>query len=86
MLSHKPCIVVICINTCRAATRRAEEEFASVGDQDYQVPPLEEVPMGDQVPNSFPPMNNRDICGFPHFNSIYYLSSFSNPIHAGSND
>ena len=33
----------------------------NVGDQDNQVPPLEEVSMGDQVPDVPPPMTDRDI-------------------------
>ena len=41
VLSPKPCIVLIGVNTRRQASRRAEEEMANVGDQDNQMPPQE---------------------------------------------
>ena len=56
VISPKPCIVVIGMNTRREAGRKAEEEMANVGayenqvpPQDNQVLPFEEVAMGDQV-------------------------------------
>ena len=45
VLSPKSFIMVIGMN------RRAEEQKSNAGDQDNQVPPLEEVSMGDQTLN-----------------------------------
>ncbi|TMX03040.1 hypothetical protein EJD97_018676, partial [Solanum chilense] len=42
-------------------TRRAVEGIAKAGVQNHQVPPLEEVGMGDQVMVNPPPMTNGDI-------------------------
>ena len=39
----------------------AKEEMANVGDQDNQVPLLEEVDMGDQVPEVPPRMTDGEI-------------------------
>ena len=56
------------MNTRREAERRSEKGIANVGvyyneapPQDNQVPPLEEVTMGDQVPVAPPQMINGDI-------------------------
>ena len=56
VISPKPYIMVIGMNTRRATTRRAEEGIATVGaidnkapPQDNQVPPFENVGMGDQI-------------------------------------
>ena len=61
VLSPKPCNVVIGMNTRRAAARRVEKEMVNVGNQDNQVPPHEEVAMGDQVSDVSPPMIDGDI-------------------------
>ena len=61
MLSAKPCIVVIGMNTRSAIGRRAEEEMANAGAHDNQVPPLEEVAMGDQVSVVLLPMTDWEI-------------------------
>ncbi|TMX05855.1 hypothetical protein EJD97_011733 [Solanum chilense] len=49
------------MNTRRAASRRVEKEMVNVGNQGNQVPPLEEVAMGDQVSDVPPPMIDGDI-------------------------
>ena len=68
MLSAKPCIAVIGKNTRSAAATRAGEQMANVGThenkvtpQDNQVPPLEEVAMGDQVSIVPPLMTDGEI-------------------------
>ena len=50
MLSPITCIVVIGMNTRRVASRTAKEETVNMGDQDNQVPPLQKVAIGDEVP------------------------------------
>ena len=61
MLSPKPWVVVIGMNTQRVDSRRAEEEMENVGAHDNQLPPHEEVAMGDQVPVVPPSMTNGKI-------------------------
>ena len=68
MLTPKPFIVVIGMNNRRAAARRTEEGIAYVGANDNQgpleenqVPPLDEVAMGDQVSVVPQPMTNGEI-------------------------
>ena len=68
MLTPKPFIVVIGMNNRRAAARRTEESIANVGANDNQapleenqVPPLDEVAMGDQVSVVPQPMTNGEI-------------------------
>ena len=39
MLSPKPCIVLIGMNTPRTASRRNEEKMENIGAQDNQMPP-----------------------------------------------
>ena len=63
VLSPKPCIVVINMNTRKDDAKRVEEEMENMGAQDDEVPPqdnqvlsLEEVAMGDQVTVVPPPM------------------------------
>ena len=68
LLLPKTFILVICINTRRTAEKRAEEGIVNVGDQVSeaprevnQVPPFEEVYIGDQVSIVSPPMTNGEI-------------------------
>ena len=68
MISPKPYIVVIGMNTKREASRRDEEGIAYMGandnkclPQDNQLPILEEIAMGDQLPVVPPSMNDGEI-------------------------
>ena len=61
VLSPKSCIVIIRMNTRSSAARRTEKFIAIAGAQENQVPPLEEVAIGDKVPISPPPMMDGDI-------------------------
>ena len=54
-------MVVIGMNTLISAARRAEEGIENAGAQHNEVPQLEEVAMGDQVPFAPPPMADGDI-------------------------
>ena len=61
VLSPKPFIVVIGMNTRIPTFIKTEEEMDNVGDQDNQVPPHEEVAMGNQVPVIPPSMTDGEI-------------------------
>ena len=56
VLLSKPYIMVIGMNTQRAATRRTQELIKNVGAHNNQVPPLQEVSMADQHPVVPPPI------------------------------
>ena len=60
MRSPKCCIVVIGLYTLRAVSRRVEEQIVNMVDQDNEVSPVEEVAMGDHVPDLPLPMTERD--------------------------
>ena len=49
------------MNTRRPSARRDKEGIANVGEQDNQVPQLEEVAMGDHVPVAFLSILEGDI-------------------------
>ena len=62
-LSPRPLDVVIGMITKRESTRRVEEAIANarVPPQDNQVPPLDQVPMGDQLSVNPPPITDGGI-------------------------
>ena len=61
MISPKPCIVVKGMNNRRAVATRDEEEMANAGAHVNQVPPLEEVVIGDHVLLVLPMMKDGEI-------------------------
>ena len=63
VLSPKPCIVFIGMNTRRKATRRLDEDIFSAGVPTCgnQDPPFEEVAHDDQAPANPPDIMDRDI-------------------------
>ena len=68
LFSPKTFIVVIGVNTRRAATRRAKEGIANAEAHDNQAPPtdnqvhlIEEISMGDKILVVPPPMIDGEI-------------------------
>ena len=67
VIEPKQCILIIGINTRRAAAGRDEEEMDNVGDhdnqvtlQDNKVPPFEEFSISDQVLLVPPPITDGE--------------------------